>query len=234
MESHAAQPPTTPNSHPSPDREASGALAQTYAEALIELADDGGSLDAIADEVESLRELLRDEPSLRAILENPAIGDDERRGALERMFKGRVSDTLYRFIQVVNNKGRSGVLPSILAAFTGLVRERRGIVEVDAFVPQRMEAGEADRVQRRVGERLGKEVVLHQYVDPSVIGGIKLRIGDRMIDGTVRAQLGRMRARLAEVGRGRGVEAERGQGAEGSRGPEDEEALVQGEQRVER
>ncbi len=197
----------------SPDRAASGALAQTYAEALLELADDGGSLAEVAEEVESLRGLIRDNTSLRAILENPAIADDERAGSLERMFKGRVSEVLYRFVQVVNRKGRADVLPSILEAFTGLVRDRRGIVEVNAYVPQRMSPAEADRVQSRISERLRHEVVLHQYEDPTLIGGLKLRIGDRLIDGSVKAQLGRMRSVLA----GAGKKGPRGQGAEGPR-----------------
>jgi F-type H+-transporting ATPase subunit delta len=182
---------------------AAGGGARVYAQALLEMADEKGALDETASEVEQLQELLASQPDLTALMSTPALGAAERRELIERVFKGRVSDTTYKFLQVVNDKGRLAALPGILASFEDLLDQRRGIVEVDAYVAQRLDPAEAEQVARRIGAALRKEVVLHQYVNPDLIGGLVLRVGDQLIDGSVATQLKLMRQRLIEAGRNR-------------------------------
>lgn len=174
---------------------------RAYAQALFEMAEEQGALDQTADEMDQIGELLHSEPGLARLLESPSLSTSSRSGAIERVFKDRVSDTVYRFLQVLNQKGRTNALRGIVQAFSDLIGERRGIVEVDAFVPERLEPSQANEVAQRIGQILGRQVVLHQYVDPELIGGLKLRVGDRMIDGSVATQLHRMRRNLTDRGR---------------------------------
>ena len=173
---------------------------RAYAQALFEMAQEQAALDDVADEVDQLGELLRSEPGLRQLMQSPSLGVTERADILERMFSGKVSDVVYRFLQVLNRKGRLPALLGVTQAFADLVSEHQGLVEVDAFVPQRLEANEAQQVSQRIGEILKREVVLHQYVDESLIGGLKLRVGDTLIDGSVATQLKRIRRGLRDTG----------------------------------
>ena len=177
------------------------AVARIYARALLEMAEAQGTIDETADEIEQLEALLHAQPHLAQLLTTPALNEAARRGMIERVFKGRVSDTVYKFLQVINAKERLESLPGILAAFKQLVAERAGIVEVDIHVAHRLDPAEAESVGQRIGESIGKQVVLHQYVEPELIGGLTIRIGDRLIDGSVATQLRYMRRQLIQTGR---------------------------------
>lgn len=183
-------------------------VSRVYAEALLQMAVEAGKLLELADEAEQLIDLIGRDPGLRRLLTSPLLGMEERRDTLERVFEGRIDDTLYRFLQVVNAKGRGDAIERILHSFRQQVAEYRGIVEVDAHVAQRMDDAQAREVADRLGAAINREVVLHQYVDPALIGGLKLRVGDQLLDASVATQLRLLRKRLA--GRGRGDEGMRG------------------------
>lgn len=189
-------------------------LNRVYARALFEMAEEQGALDEAADEMDQLADLLRHDASLRRLLTSRSLSTAERAESIERVFKGRVSDVLYRFLQVLNRKERIDQLAGVAQSMSDLVHEHRGLIEVDAFVPQRLDEHEADQLAQRLGQIMHKQVVLHQYVDPSLIGGLKIRVGDRLIDGSVATQLRRLRTNLERAGR----EQARQEGAEGPRG----------------
>lgn len=176
-------------------------IDRVYARALFEMAEQQGQLDAVADEMDQLADLMRRDPGLRRLLTSRSLNTADRAGAIERVFKGRVSDVLHRFLQVLNRKGRIVELAGIAQALTDLVHEHRGLIEVDVFVPQRLDESEAGQLAERLGQIMNKQVVLHQYVDEGLIGGLKLRVGDRLIDGSVATQLRRLRDRLERAGR---------------------------------
>ncbi|MEX0746336.1 MAG: ATP synthase F1 subunit delta [Phycisphaeraceae bacterium] len=194
------------------------AVDRAYAQALFEMGETQSALDALAEEVDDLGTLIADQPDLRRLLAGRTLAAAERAAMIERLFKGNVSELLYRFLQVVNRKGRLSSLPGITQAFSDLLAEKRGIVEVDAFVADRLDEAQAREVAATIGQHLNKEIVLHQYVDPSLIGGIKLRLGDKIIDGSVATQLRLLRQKMIDAGRAR---ARRSvvEGAEGPRGP---------------
>ena len=190
------------------------AAARLYGRALLEMADESNQLDEVASQVSQLRDLLRQPEgiSLVRLMSTPALGLDDRRDLIDRVFKGRVGETLYRFMQIVNNKGRLATLPAMLAVFERLLDEKKGIVDVDVQVAQRLPSDEADAVAGRLSQSLGKQVNLHQRVDESLIGGLVIRVGDQLIDGSVATQLRSLRKNLVEAGRSRarqgaGIEA---------------------------
>ncbi len=176
-------------------------LATTYAQALLDLALQAGAVDEIARQVEQLRELIGRDAGLRVLLASRLVSVSRRAASLERIFRGRVHDVLYRFVQVVNRKHRLAALPRMLASFEALAEEHRGVREVDAYVAVPLSEHEAMSVAAAVGRAIDRNVILNQHVDPSLIGGLKLRVGDRLIDGSVAAQLKRMRRKLVQTGR---------------------------------
>ena len=179
----------------------SSPVARVYAEALLALGQKDGTLDTLAEETADLRTLLADNHDLSRLLTNPVIATDARQGMVQRMFEGKVSDTLYKFLQVLNRKGRLAALPGVCDAFATLVDEAQGKIEVDATVAAELDDATASRVADELGQTLGKQVTLTQHIDPDILGGMKLRIGDRLIDASVATRLANVRQRLIAAGR---------------------------------
>lgn len=179
----------------------SQSVASIYASALLDLAGTAGSVEDVRQETDELVALIAEQPDLAKLLTSRVLSKDERRGSIERIFSGRVNDLLYRFIQVVNSKGRLAELADILTTFAKLVDKRAGIMEVDAFVAAELDAETAQRIAADLSQTLGGNVILHQHVDASLLGGMKLRIGDRLIDASVVTQLRKMKKQIVEAGR---------------------------------
>ena len=172
------------------------ALAQVYARSLHDLASQAGGREKIVEignELEQVCELARGDRWFREFLASPIIDTGKRSSALRRVFHDRVTDLTLRFLLVLNAKGRLGHLEAINTAFDQLVQDAFGRIEVDVITAAAMDDASLDRVRDRIRTALGKEPVLHRYVDASMLGGIKLRIGDQLIDGSVARALQRMR-----------------------------------------
>ena len=179
------------------------ALANVYARSLFELAtDDGGNERAleVSEELEQICELSRQEQKLAMFFSSPVIDDLKRGEALKAIFTNRVTDLTLRFLLVLNLKGRLNHLESISTAFDALVQETFGRVEVDVFTPTPIDAESINTIKTRVTEMLGKEPVIHPYIDSKMLGGIKLRIGDQLIDGSVQTRLRRLSESLKTRG----------------------------------
>ena len=175
---------------------ATNPTAVAYARSLLELANERNQADEIGQEMAGIRDILTEQPSFAAYLADPGIGGTERTATLDKVFKGRVSPLVSNFLGVVNNHGRMRMLGPIAQAFVDLLDEQRGNVEVDVTVAQRLSPDQLEQVRQRVSAALGKNAVVHQYVDENIIGGLVLRVEDRLIDASVKYQLEAMRERL--------------------------------------
>lgn len=180
---------------------ATNSVGRIYAESLFELASKQGDAAAqdAGDELVDLVEIVRGDRRFAEFLRSPAIDAAAREATLQSILKGRVSDLVLRFMLVANRKGRLGELEAISDAYAKLLNERFGKVEVDVFtVDGQLDDGARASLAGTLKSRLGREPVLHLYKDASMVGGVKLRIGDQLIDGSVAAKLRRMRRSLVE------------------------------------
>ena len=167
--------------------------AVTYARSLLELAQERNLAQPIGDELQGIREVLEANPTFREFLKDPAVGADERTGVVDRVLRSRVDPLLSNFLGVLGVHGRLGLLDEIAAAYDDLLDELLGKVEVDVTVAQQLTPAELEQVRQRVSSALKKDAVVHQHVDDSIIGGLVLRVGDKLIDASVRSQLETMR-----------------------------------------
>ncbi|MBT6164664.1 MAG: ATP synthase F1 subunit delta [Phycisphaerae bacterium] len=171
------------------------ALANVYARSLFELATDAGGTDKvleIADELEQVCALTANNQEIGLFFSSPIIDKVKRGEALSAIFTNKVTDLTLRFLLVLNNKDRLDRLRQIEVAYAQLVQEALGRVEVNVFTPRAIDDASLKTIKRNVQEMLGKEPVLHTNVDPSMLGGVKLRIGDQLIDGSVATKLRRL------------------------------------------
>jgi F-type H+-transporting ATPase subunit delta len=172
-----------------------------YARSLLELANERNQADEVGQEMAAVREITDENPSFAQFLADPGIGATERTATLDKVFRGRASPLVMNFLGVLNNKGRLRLLGPIAQALGDLLDRQRGNVEVDVTVAQQLSPDQLEQVRRRVSQALGKNAVVRQHVDPDVIGGLVLRVEDRLIDASVRYQLEAMRERLLSARR---------------------------------
>ena len=172
-----------------------------YGLALVEMAQKAGSLDATAAEVDELAQLLASEPQLAKLFASRVLGTSERASSLERIFKNQLSELVYNFIQTVNRKGRMDKIQGIFKSFGRIVDQRNGIVEVDVYVASALDAHALDALGQKIGMAISRNVILNQKVDENLIGGLKLRVGDRLIDGSIATQLKILERKIVAQGR---------------------------------
>jgi F-type H+-transporting ATPase subunit delta len=179
------------------------ALAEMYARSLFELAEAKGGqavIESTLGELEELLELARANPTFSEFLSSLSMPAAKRGESIRRIFKGRISDLTAHFLLVLNDKGRLAHLPAIAAAFDAKVQAHFGRVEVDVFTAEPIRADELRAIKERFQKAIGKEAIIHPYTEGAMLGGVKIRIGDRLIDGSLATQLRRMREQLNTSG----------------------------------
>ncbi len=182
---------------------ATDAVSTVYARSLFALAESGGGRQVIEDtlgELEEILELARQDRRFGEFLSSRIISGTRRAGSLDKTLKGRVSDLTYRFLQVLNDKQRLGHLPSIVSAYDRLVQQHFGRVEVDVFTADPLSPDDLRSVQSRLAASLGKEVIAHPYTDATMIGGVKFRIGDQLVDASLATQLRKLKDQFGNSG----------------------------------
>ena len=166
----------------------------SYARALLELAGDQAS--DIGGELGDLGQILESNPTFGAYLADPSIGEVARTGMLERTFKGKVSPLLWNFLGVLNVKNRLGHLAKIANAYRDLLDEKLGKVEVELTIAAPLSDEQIQNAQQRISAALGKDAIVHAKIDDSIIGGMIVRVQDKLLDASVRYQLQAMKEQL--------------------------------------
>ncbi|MBK7404701.1 MAG: ATP synthase F1 subunit delta [Phycisphaerales bacterium] len=179
------------------------ALANVYARSLLELADEQGGrerIEAILGQLEDILELARSDKSFGEFFASRVLGVSARAESLRAIFSGRCDDLVLRFLLVLNQKRRLGHLVAIVAAYDALVQVRFGRIEVDVYTAAPVDVAELQGIKSRLQTILAKDVVVHPYTDEAMIGGIKFRIGDQLVDASIASRLQRMRDKLSSAG----------------------------------
>jgi F-type H+-transporting ATPase subunit delta len=173
------------------------ATLTSYAQALLELADARGVTQQVNDDLQSLVGVINSDAAFGHYLSDPTVGQVQREAVLDRVLgNGQTPATLVSFIKVLNAKNRLGDLTGIASAFKGLLDVRAGNVDVSVTVAQQLSADELENVRHRVSVKLSKNAVVTQTIDESIIGGLILKVGDTLIDGSVKTQLETIKKRL--------------------------------------
>jgi F-type H+-transporting ATPase subunit delta len=173
------------------------AVAQRmYARALFEAAQDAGRVDAVAGDLAAIGGAMDEVPELRAFLRNPQIEPAGKAEVLEQVAAG--ADELVRnFVRLVAEKGRAGELQEIGAELDALVAQAQNRLAVELTTSYELSDAETKSIVQQIEKASGRKVEATRSVDPDLIGGIVLRIGSHLADGSVRGRLERLRHELA-------------------------------------
>jgi F-type H+-transporting ATPase subunit delta len=177
--------------------------AQSYASSLAALAKAESNLDMVDQDLRLIKEALVGHMGLRKSLSDPTLTPAHKQAVVEEVFGSKVSPTALNFLQLLVGMGRIDILPDAADAFARLLQseENKVVAEVTTAIP--LEGAFADRLAARLSELTGQEVTIRSRVDADIIGGIVVRIDGKLLDGSVRHQLGRMRDQMLMDIRGR-------------------------------
>jgi F-type H+-transporting ATPase subunit delta len=165
-------------------------IARVYAQAFMGVAAKSPNPTALVEEVASIvDDVLESFPQLERALRSELIAPEEKERLLDRLFRGRASTEVLNFLKVLSAHGRLGLLRSIARILKKLDAQRRGLIDVEVRVATPLDAGLQSEIENRLRKMLGGEPVLHVVVDPLLIAGMVIRVGDRVYDGSVHTQL---------------------------------------------
>lgn len=173
------------------------AAARIYATALFDIGVEGDSLDRISDELQAVRGAIAGLPAdQRVFFELPQVRKEDKLQAIERAFGDRVSRPVLGLLHVLVDKRRELLLGAIVTQFDGLLDEHYGRLQATVTTAHPLTTELADALRSALERQTQRQVVLHESVDPSLIGGFRVRLGDLIVDGTLRRALSDMRRAL--------------------------------------
>jgi F-type H+-transporting ATPase subunit delta len=173
---------------------ASGA-ARRYAQAAFELAKGQDALDTWERDLARLNSALSN-PTVHEFFDNPAIPDDAKRQALTTLLPSDADTYVRNLAMLMLDRGRLSHLPGVVETFHDLVLADRGIAIANITTAIELDPQELQQVVAQVGRIIGKEISPRTFVDESIIGGVVVRVGDSLIDGSVRTQLIQLREQM--------------------------------------
>ena len=174
------------------------ATARRYAKALFAVAREGGSVEAVGRDLDAFVDVMGAQRELRDVLLRPWIKPEQRRAvAHEVAQRAGLGKLIQDFVSLVAARGRMDHMPEMAAAYQALVDDNLGRVRAEVRTASPMTDDDKRRLAAKLGQSLGKQVVLEETVDRSLLGGFIARVGSYVLDSSLDGQLRRMHERLA-------------------------------------
>lgn len=169
--------------------------ARRYAEAGFEIANRDRTLEAWRDGLRTAAELLTSE-QVAVVVDSPALPLAQRQAVVEKLLAGRVPGPVLNLARLLVSRSRADILPAVAAEYQRLLNRQRGVVEALVTSASKLNPEETDALRAKIAAMTGKDVDLQVQVDAALIGGLTVRVGDQLLDASVRGRLERLRAQL--------------------------------------
>lgn len=168
-----------------------------YAQALFELAEAQGVLNAVEADLKGFRNLLAESGELRRVLASPAYTAEQKgRLLIATAAKGKAHALTRKFLGLLAKNGRASALPAVAVAFAKLVASRRGTIEAEVVTALPLTPAQAKGLSAALRQSLGKDPELTTRVDPAILGGLKVKVGSRLFDASLKSRLDQLKFAL--------------------------------------
>lgn len=171
-------------------------IARNYAEALLEAAEASGHVDRYGRLMEAVAGAVSADERIAAVLDSPRVAKGVKSRLLAEALEGAAAPEFIRFLQAVVRRGRQGLLVEIAQQYEGLVDLKENRVHAGVALPREPDAALRRQIVERLAQVLGKEVRAHFRTDPALLGGVVVRVGDRVYDGSIKRRLNVLRRRM--------------------------------------
>jgi F-type H+-transporting ATPase subunit delta len=173
-------------------------IAEVYARALFEAATDDDVLDRVHDEVGQFADALDDDRNLQVFLFSPYFSSEEKKDGIRRIVSD-ADERLLNFLELLAERHRMPALFRIRRIFDDLWAEENKLLPVTVTSATELDAGLVEEIGKRIEEQTGRRVELSSNVDPDVLGGLMVRVGNMVLDATVRNRLEQLRKQVAKA-----------------------------------
>jgi F-type H+-transporting ATPase subunit delta len=165
-------------------------LAGRYALALFELANEQKKLEAVGRDLAAVQQALGESAEFRALTTSPLVGRDEAVKAVAATAAAMQLDGVTaNFLGVLARNRRLAQLPAVIRAFNTLSARHRGEITAEVTSAHQLDAGQVDAIRQNLRTRMGRDIAVDLNVDPAILGGLVVKIGSQMIDGSIRTKL---------------------------------------------
>jgi F-type H+-transporting ATPase subunit delta len=172
-------------------------LAKTYAQGLLDNLPDNDHAEEIATELDAVVKLLDEIEGFEPLLTRAMLTKTQRNELVTRIFSGRVSEKTEAFVTVLGRRDRLEVIRAAAKVFRQLLNARKGLLEVHATTAVPLEPRRHDEIAKMISEQLGSEIILIAHVDSNMVGGIVIRVGDRVFNASLSMSIKKLSNRLA-------------------------------------
>ncbi|GGE27027.1 ATP synthase subunit delta [Agaricicola taiwanensis] len=176
-------------------------MAGRYATALFSLAEEANAVDAIGADLTRFEAMMADSADLRRLVESPVFSSDDQLRAIGAILdKAGITGLTGNFLRLIAQNRRLFALPSVIRGYRQLVAQSRGEVTAQVTVAGPLADDKLAAVRAALAESVGKDVNMNVTVDPSILGGIIVKVGSRMVDASLRTKLNSIKLAMKEVG----------------------------------
>jgi F-type H+-transporting ATPase subunit delta len=173
-------------------------IAKVYARALFEVAQERGALDEVREQLSQFADALNDSRDLAIFFFSPYFSSDEKKDALERTVTG-AEPALMNFLEALIERHRMPAIFRIRADYEALWEKENQLLPVEVTSAVGLEESTVRSIGERIGEQTGNRIELNSVVDPEILGGIVLRVGNSILDASIRNQLNQLRKQVARA-----------------------------------
>ena len=175
-------------------------VRKIYGTALFEAGLSSGNLSRLYEDVQLVRATFGENPALSELLAHPRISREEKMQVLENVFSGRVSDELMGLFAVITDKNRETELDGILETLLSLTKEHLGIGICYVETPAELSPAQKEKVEQKILSTTSyREMEMHYSVDESLLGGMVIRVGDKVVDSSIRTRLKNLERELMSI-----------------------------------
>ncbi len=171
-------------------------IARVYATSLLEIGQEKNVLSQLGEELGFVSDVLAEDGDFYKYLTSPGFSIESKKGFIEKVFSGNLSDNTVNFLNVLIDNGRQSAIPDIFQAFNDLTDEENNRMRVEVVSTSKLDAATLDKIKNALSKKYNKEVILSESIDEDILGGIIIRVGDLVIDGSLANNLKKLRYNL--------------------------------------
>lgn len=171
-------------------------VAKRYAKALFEVAQEKGIISGVEEELKSVVGAIRDNADLQKFLNHPNIGASVKKDLLKQIFEGNVSEPVWNTLQILIDKGREGSLAQLVSDYVKIANDALGQANATVYTPFAISEAQQAEIAAQFGKLTNKTIRVETVIEPKLLGGIQVRIGDRLYDGSLSGRLNRLASSL--------------------------------------
>lgn len=171
-------------------------VTKRYATALFDIANEQGAMKNFEDQVSTMKEVLEKETDFFTVLSHPSILQAEKIQMVETIFKGKVSEELVGLLVLIIKKGRQDLILNIFEAFLTMAKADRGVISATVTSAMPLKEEQLAQIKANIENNTGKEVELEVTVDQTLIGGMIIKVGDKVVDGSIRGKIQGLKVQL--------------------------------------